>query len=105
MRSSVRGVSNRLDPAWTTATLCLPITHLLHVNEVRRSVGTASPSSKQNRWIMKIDLVDIRKLDLNLAVVFLALWQERSVTRAADRLALSQAAASAALARLRELCG
>lgn len=54
---------------------------------------------------MKIDLIDIRKLDLNLAVVFLALWREGSVTRAADRLALSQAATSAALARLRELCG
>lgn len=54
---------------------------------------------------MKINVLDIRKLDLNLAVVFLALWQERSVTHAAARLALSQAAASAALARLRESCG
>lgn len=52
-----------------------------------------------------IDLVDIRRLDLNLAAVFLALWEERSVTRAASRLALSQAAVSAALARLRETCG
>ncbi|MFL9873625.1 LysR substrate-binding domain-containing protein [Paraburkholderia megapolitana] len=54
---------------------------------------------------MKINIVDIRKLDLNLSVVFLAVWQERSVTKAASRLALSQAATSAALARLRETCG
>lgn len=54
---------------------------------------------------MKIDILDVRKLDLNLSVVFLALWEERSVTRAAARLALSQAATSAALARLRETCG
>jgi LysR family transcriptional activator of mexEF-oprN operon len=52
----------------------------------------------------KIDILNVRKIDLNLAVVFLALWQERSVTRAAARLALSQAATSAALARLRETC-
>lgn len=54
---------------------------------------------------MKIDVLDIKRLDLNLAVVFVAIWQERSVTKAAARLALSQAAASAALARLRETCG
>lgn len=53
---------------------------------------------------MKINILDIRKLDLNLAVVFLALWQARSVTKAAARLALSQAATSAALARLRAAC-
>ncbi len=46
-------------------------------------------------------LLDIRKLDLNLATVFVALWHERSVTRAAERLALSQAAVSSALGRLR----
>jgi DNA-binding transcriptional LysR family regulator len=53
---------------------------------------------------MKINILDIRKLDLNLAVVFLAIWLDRSVTKAASRLALSQAATSAALARLREAC-
>lgn len=53
----------------------------------------------------KINLLDIRKLDLNLVAVFLAIWEERSVTRAASRLALSQAATSSALTRLREVCG
>ncbi len=41
------------------------------------------------------------KYDLNLLPVFLALMEERSVTRAADRLGLTQPALSNALARLR----
>jgi DNA-binding transcriptional LysR family regulator len=48
-----------------------------------------------------IKLSDIGRLDFNLAVTFLAIWQERSVSRAATRLSLSQSAVSAALARLR----
>jgi DNA-binding transcriptional LysR family regulator len=43
--------------------------------------------------------------DLNLLVAFEALWVERSVTGAGRRLGLSQPAASAALARLREMLG
>lgn len=42
-----------------------------------------------------------RNLDLNLLVALEALLDERSVTRAADRMHLSQAAMSNALARLR----
>ena len=45
------------------------------------------------------------RLDLNLLVVFEALWQERHVARAAERLALSQPATSHALARLRAVTG
>lgn len=41
-------------------------------------------------------------LDLNLVVALDILLQERSVSRAAERLKLSQPAVSAALARLRE---
>jgi LysR family transcriptional activator of mexEF-oprN operon len=62
-------------------------------------------SIKQIIQNMKINVLDIKRLDLNLAVIFVAIWQERSVTKAAARLALSQAATSAALARLREACG
>ena len=51
-----------------------------------------------------MNLIDIRKIDYNLAVVFLAIWNERSVSKAADKLALSQSATSAALTRLRDLC-
>ncbi len=46
-----------------------------------------------------------RRLDLNLLVVFEAVWQERHVARAAARLALSQPATSHALARLRRVVG
>ena len=52
--------------------------------------------------IVKITMVDISRLDFNLATTFLALWEERSVSRAAHRLSLSQSAVSASLARLRE---
>lgn len=47
-------------------------------------------------------MVNIRKLDLNLFIVLEALVREHSVTRAADRLGLSQPAVSAALKRLRQ---
>jgi DNA-binding transcriptional LysR family regulator len=49
--------------------------------------------------------VHLRRLDLNLLVVLQALLAERSVTRAAERLALSQPAVSHALARLRRSFG
>jgi DNA-binding transcriptional LysR family regulator len=49
--------------------------------------------------------VHLRHLDLNLLVVLQALLAERSVTRAAERLALSQPAVSHALARLRRSFG
>jgi DNA-binding transcriptional LysR family regulator len=50
-------------------------------------------------------MMNIRNIDLNLLPVFEALMQERSVTRTASRLALSQPAVSSALRRLREQIG
>lgn len=47
---------------------------------------------------------DNGRIDLTLATTFMAIWEERSVSRAADRMALSQSAVSSALARLRHLC-
>lgn len=47
--------------------------------------------------------MDIRSVDLNLLVVFDAMVEHRSVTRAAEALGLSQPAMSAAVARLRGL--
>lgn len=47
--------------------------------------------------------MNIRGIDLNLLVAFDALFDERSVTRAADRLALTQPAVSGMLKRLRHL--
>jgi DNA-binding transcriptional LysR family regulator len=49
--------------------------------------------------------VNIGAFDLNLLVVFDALLTDRSVTRAAERLGLSQPALSNALARLRDAVG
>ncbi|GAA5073379.1 LysR substrate-binding domain-containing protein [Lysobacter panacisoli] len=43
------------------------------------------------------------RYDLNLLPVFLALMEERSVTRAAERLGITQPALSNALARLRDM--
>lgn len=49
--------------------------------------------------------VDFSEVDLNLLKLFDALLKERSVTRAGQRLGLSQPAASRALGRLRRLLG
>ena len=49
--------------------------------------------------------MDLLKLDLNLLKVFDALMKERHVSRAAERLCLSQPAMSHALKRLREQLG
>ncbi len=45
--------------------------------------------------------MDIRSIDMNLLVVFDAMIEHRSVTRAAEAIGLSQPAMSAAVARLR----
>lgn len=45
--------------------------------------------------------MSLTRLDLNLFVVFEAIYTERSITRAAERLSLTQPAVSNALARLR----
>lgn len=47
--------------------------------------------------------MDIKNVDLNLLVVFAAMVEHRSVTKAAEQLDLSQPAMSAAVARLRLL--
>lgn len=47
--------------------------------------------------------MDMAGIDLNLLLVFDALMQEQNVTRAGQRIGLSQPATSAALARLRHL--
>ena len=49
-------------------------------------------------------MFNLRSLDLNLLTVFEAIYEVGTVSNAADRLALSQSAASHALARLRDAC-
>ena len=53
--------------------------------------------------IGSINRIALSQVDLNLLVVFQALMQEGSVTRAGYKLNLSQSAVSAALGRLRKL--
>jgi DNA-binding transcriptional LysR family regulator len=49
--------------------------------------------------------MDIKKIDLNLLIALDALLDERNVTRAAARLAMSQPALSTALHRMRSMLG
>jgi DNA-binding transcriptional LysR family regulator len=49
-------------------------------------------------------MFNLRSLDLNLLTVFEAIYELGTVSSAADRLALSQSAASHGLARLRDAC-
>ena len=49
-------------------------------------------------------MTNLRSLDLNLLLVFEAVFEAGSILRAADRLALSQSATSHALTRLRDAC-
>lgn len=49
-------------------------------------------------------MTNLRSLDLNLLTVFEAVYEGGSITRAAERLALSQSATSHALTRLRDAC-
>ena len=49
-------------------------------------------------------MFNLRSLDLNLLTVFEAIYEVGTVSGAADRVALSQSAASHALARLRDAC-
>ena len=50
-------------------------------------------------------MLNLRSVDLNLLPVFEAVYEERNVTKASDRLAMSQPAVSHALARLRSMVG
>ena len=50
-------------------------------------------------------MLNLRSVDLNLLPVFEAAYEERSLSRAAERLAMTQSAVSHALTRLRALFG
>lgn len=52
---------------------------------------------------MRFGNLNLRSVDLNLLVALQSLLEERSVTRAADRLGVSQPALSRMLARMREI--
>ncbi|QEY71017.1 LysR family transcriptional regulator [Pseudomonas denitrificans (nom. rej.)] len=56
-------------------------------------------------WILNTVHANLRRLDLNLLLVFDALFRHRSVVTAADELAMSPSACSHALGRLRDTLG
>src|SRR5580704_15797825 len=60
---------------------------------------------EQNKLVLSREVADMNwgAFDLNLLIVFDAVMQERSVTRAGDRIGLSQPAVSHALGRLRHM--
>jgi len=53
--------------------------------------------------IERADSMDLNRIDLNLLIIFEAVMKERSVTRAAKAVGLSQPAVSSALSRLRQI--
>src|SRR5580700_3984942 len=53
--------------------------------------------------ICNMRTTQLRQADLNLLIVFAVLAEERNVSRAAERLLLSQPAVSRALQRLRDM--
>jgi DNA-binding transcriptional LysR family regulator len=57
------------------------------------------------RYIISMNEVHLGAFDLNLLVALDALLSERSVTRAAARIGVTQSAASHSLSRLRKLTG
>jgi len=72
---------------------------------MRWTFGVRALFVQSNERIHNICVADIRSIDIALLRAFDALMRERSVSRAASRLYLSQPAASALLARLRHVFG
>lgn len=61
--------------------------------------------SELNVFMSEIRVMHIRRIDFNLLAVFDVIMAERSLSRAAVRLGMSQSAVSHALRRLRDLTG
>ncbi|WP_259664254.1 LysR family transcriptional regulator [Rhizobium bangladeshense] len=80
--------------------MCVPLTiSIANALDVR----SVSALIQSNDLMETIQAMNFNALDLNLIRVFDALMRERSVTRAGDRIGLSQPAVSAALNRLRHV--
>lgn len=67
------------------------------------SLGSAKISVKSINFRVCIDVINFHSIDLNLLRVFQVILEERSLTRAAQRLHLSQPTISYSLGRLRSL--
>lgn len=80
------------------------IVRINHIDNARLTCAVANRSLQPlARAGTPMNRNDLRRVDLNLLIVFETLIHERSVTRAAEKLFLGQPAISAALARLRVL--
>ncbi|WP_259665455.1 LysR family transcriptional regulator [Rhizobium bangladeshense] len=93
---------SRLPVAWGSICMlmCVPLTiSIANALDVR----SVSALIQSNDLMETIQAMNFNALDLNLIRVFDALMRERSVTRAGDRIGLSQPAVSAALNRLRHV--
>src|SRR5690242_2223989 len=87
---------------------CTPADHRLAGGERLRSareLRRAQHSFKLIFMTHEFSEIELRRLDLNLLLVFSALMRERSVAKAARRLYLGPSAVSMALARLRDTIG
>ncbi len=67
------------------------------------TIGFGNPSVACIVLIMGIRVTQVRSADLNLLVYFTVLAEERSLTRAAKRLFLTQPSMTRALQKLRDL--
>src|SRR6185312_15643943 len=76
-----------------------------HCHSAARTVVWSRAGRQRHCKIAGICAVNLRDLDLNLLVVFRAIWQDRNVSTAAQHLDVSQSAASNALRRLRKRFG
>src|SRR3954447_20498386 len=89
LRCSRRQLESRLE---------LPIRKMHSLHSYMLNLNYARSSSRLNKAAPKLGAID-----LNLLVVFDAIMWDRSVTRAGQRLSLSQPAMSHALTRLRHM--
>src|SRR6185295_16428455 len=100
--SSVSAATEPVCPVAPVMTNILDTSCLKDILEPQRRCGQCNVGSIIMHMLHDRNLSAI---DLNLLVILRALLNERHVTRAAQRIGLSQSATSHALARLRELLG
>src|SRR4051812_34460952 len=113
-RSATAAPIPREAPVTTATATCLFMVVLLDWVDSRGARCARGPSTRGNlRFsggcaqcivrMFRMRMTQLRQADLNLLVVFAALAEARSVSRAAEQLLLSQPAVSRALQRLRDM--
>src|ERR1700737_3852083 len=91
-----------------------PVTNITRLSVTIHPFGSFERRQSRKQAVIRLIYLDDRSysygaylmsVDLNLLPVFVALMEERNVTRAAERLSMSQPALSNALRRLRDALG